>query len=64
LKTEIETAKGSNDPTKMRAALDKAEQALTTMDTHMSNCMGVMHGMHMMGGQNSETQQHNEPPKE
>src|SRR5438874_521071 len=44
LKTEIESAKGSNDPAQMRSALDKAEQALTATDTHMSNCMSMMNG--------------------
>lgn len=40
----IEAAKQSNDPAKMRAALDEAEKALTTMNDHMAMC-GNMMGM-------------------
>ena len=52
----IAAAKQSNDPAKMRAALDQAEKALTDMSDHMSTCRGMMstmqnmHGMGMMGG--------------
>ena len=47
----------------MRSALDKAEQALTATDTHMSNCMNMMNGMHMMGSQ-EPTDQSSQTPKE
>ena len=39
---DIEAAKLSNDPAKMRAALDEAEQALSPMNEHMKTCMGMM----------------------
>ncbi len=63
LKAEIESAKQSNDPAQMRSALDKAEQALTATDTHMSNCMSLMNGMDMMGSQ-KPTDQSSQTPKE
>ncbi len=49
----IEEAKTSNDPAKMRAALDQAQQPLTDMKEHMNMCrnmMGMMQKMHGMGG--------------
>jgi hypothetical protein len=63
LRTEIEIAKQSNDPAQMRSALDKAEQALTASDTHMSNCMSMMNGAHMMGHQKPATGS-DQPPRE
>jgi len=57
-KKDIETAKSSNDPAKMRAALDEAEKAIDGMNTHMTTCMSMMNmmeNMHgMMGGQQSQ----------
>jgi uncharacterized protein involved in copper resistance len=49
----IEGAKQSNDPAKMRAALDQAQKQLTNMKEHMSMCsnmMGIMEKMQGMGG--------------
>ncbi len=58
---DIEAAKQSNDPAKMRAALDEAEKALSPMNEHMKGCMKMMkmmQNMHgkggMMGMQNNE----------
>ena len=51
----IADARASNDPAKMRAALEQSEKPLTDMRQHMSMCMNMMtmmqkmHGM--MGGQ-------------
>jgi hypothetical protein len=39
---DIETAKQSNDPAKMRAALDEAEKALKAVNDHMHTCMSMM----------------------
>ncbi len=46
LSKHLEAAKQSNDPAKMRAALDEAEQALAAMDRHMDGCMSMMNNMH------------------
>jgi hypothetical protein len=46
-------AKESNDPAKMRAALDQAQKPLADMKQHMTMCMnmmGMMQNMHGMGG--------------
>jgi hypothetical protein len=58
-RTDIQTAKQSNDASKMRSALDEAEQALNRMDDHMKSCMtmmSTMENMHqrMMSGQNKQ----------
>lgn len=59
LANTIEEARASNDPAKMRDALEKAQKALTEMKEKMSSCrsmmdmMGKMHsggGMGMMSG--------------
>jgi hypothetical protein len=47
-KKEVEAAKQSNDPTKMRTALDTAEKALAKVNDHMNKCMGMMQDMHGM----------------
>lgn len=66
-KKDIEAAKVSNDPAKMRSALDEAEKAIDGMNTHMSTCMSMMnmmqnmHGMGMMGTQSGTSGQ---PPKQ
>ena len=58
-KKDIDAAKSSNDPAKMRAALDEAEKAIDGMNTHMSTCMSMMNmmqNMHgMMGGQQGQS---------
>jgi uncharacterized protein involved in copper resistance len=63
-KQDIEAAKRSNDPAKMRAALDEAEKALTSMDEHMTMCMSMMN-MHskagMMSGQQEKEKQQTAP---
>lgn len=46
---DIEAAKQSNDPAKMRAALDEAEKALSPMNEHMKGCMRMMNMMQHMG---------------
>lgn len=49
----MDEAKQSNDPEKMRAALDQAQKPLAEMKQHMSMCMnmmGMMQKMHGMGG--------------
>ncbi len=52
VKATIEDAKKSNDPAKMRAALDDAEKSIDGMNQHMNSCMSMMNmmqGMHGMG---------------
>lgn len=52
---DIEAAKQSNDPAKMRAALDEAEKALSPMKgcMKMMNMMQNMHGKSGMMGSNN-----------
>ena len=60
LKKTIADAKRSNDPVKMRAALDAVEKPLAEMGDHMNMCMSMMKmmgNMHM-GGQSDQ----NRPP--
>jgi len=47
---DIQAAKLSNDPEKMRAALDEAEKVLKPMNEHMNKCMGMMQNMRGKGG--------------
>lgn len=54
---DIQAAKQSNDPAKMRAALDEAEKALSPMNEHMKNCMSMMKNMQGMGGKMGESDQ-------
>lgn len=67
-KRDIDATKTSNDPAKMRSALDEAEKAIDGMNTHMSSCMSMMnmmqnmHGM-MGGGMMGEQQSHPQPQK-
>jgi Na+-transporting NADH:ubiquinone oxidoreductase subunit NqrC len=66
-KKDIEAAKASNDPAKMRAALAEAEKAIDGMNTHMNSCMSMMQNMqgmmgNMMGAQQSKPSQN--PPKQ
>jgi len=49
----MEGAKQSNDPGKMRTAIDQAQKQLTEMKEHMSKCgemMSMMEKMKGMGG--------------
>ena len=49
----MEGAKQSNDPGKMRSALDQAQKQLAEMKEHMSKCdkmMSMMEKMDGMGG--------------
>lgn len=46
----MDEAKASNDPAKMRAALDQAAKPLADMKNHMSMCMNMMEKMHGKGG--------------
>jgi hypothetical protein len=63
---EIGTAKQSNDPAKMRAALDEADKALAGVSDHMQKCEGMMQHMQgmsgMMSGQQKDKKQ--TPPKQ
>ena len=47
---DIEATKQSNDPAKMRAALDEAEKALSPMNEHMKSCISMMNMMQSMNG--------------
>jgi hypothetical protein len=50
---QMNEAKQSNDPAKMRAVIDDAEKNLSEMKNHMSMCMDMMqkmHGGNMMSG--------------
>ena len=61
---EIAAAKQSNDPAKMRAALDTAEKALSGMNDHMKSCqsmMNMMQNMQGMGGMMMGGQQQQKP---
>ncbi len=50
VKKDIEAAKESNDPAKMRAALDEAEKALDSLNGHMNDCMKMMGKGQNIGG--------------
>ena len=47
--TSLREAKASNDPARMRAAIDEAEKPLGAMQQHMSMCMNMMNMMHGQG---------------
>ena len=47
--TSLRDAKVSNDPARMRAAIDEAEKPLGMMQEHMSMCMKMMNMMHGRG---------------
>jgi phage shock protein A len=51
LRATIAEAKRSNDPAKMRAALDDAEKSIDSMDNRMDRCMSMMNMMQNMHGQ-------------
>ena len=44
----IDEAKASNDPAKMRAALDQVQKPLADMKGHMNGCMSMMSMMEKM----------------
>jgi hypothetical protein len=46
----MDEAKQSNDPAKMRAALDQAQKPLADMKQHMNMCMNMMGMMQKMHG--------------
>lgn len=50
LSKTIDDAKASNDPAKMRTALDQAQRPLTEMKQHMETCMQMMGMMEKMQG--------------
>ncbi len=51
LQKTLEEARQSNDPAKMRNAIEQAEKPLADMQNHMDMCMNMMNmmGMHGMG---------------
>jgi phage shock protein A len=50
LSKTLEGAKQSNDPAKMRAAIDQAQKHLSEMKEHMSMCGNMMSMMEKMPG--------------
>jgi hypothetical protein len=50
MSTTMEGAKQSNDPAKMRAAIDQAQQQLMEMKKHMTMCGNMMSMMGKMQG--------------
>ncbi len=62
---DIEAAKQSNDPAKMRAALDEADKALSPTNKHAMACMNMMKNMHgksgMMGSDSMGSGQTTQP---
>ena len=46
----LEGAKQSNDPAKMRAAIDEAQKQLADMKDHMTKCGNMMNMMQKMQG--------------
>ena len=46
----MEGAKQSNDPAKMRTAIDQAQKQLAEMKEHMSKCSNMMNMMEKMDG--------------
>jgi len=59
---DIEAAKQSNDPAKMRTALDDAQKALTGMNDRIRKCMDMMGKMEK--GQPNQEKQQATPPKQ
>lgn len=62
-KQNIKAAKQSNEPAKMRAALDEADKALTSMNDHMNSCMSMMNMMQGMHGKGMMSGEQSSPPK-
>jgi hypothetical protein len=54
LSRTIDEAKKSNDPAKMRAALESVQKPLADMKNHMSMCMSMMDMMKNMHGGTGE----------
>ena len=57
----MKAARESNDPAKMRAAMEQAEKSFTEMKEHMSGCskmMSMMEGMHHGTAQGSDAPAH------
>jgi soluble cytochrome b562 len=50
LSKTLEAAKQSNDPSKMRAAIDQTQKHLSEMKEHMSMCGNMMSMMEKMHG--------------
>lgn len=50
---DIQAAEQSNDPAKMRAALQQADKGLSEMSQHMNSCMSMMNMMENMRGMGS-----------
>jgi hypothetical protein len=63
LRQQIAEAKQSNDPAKMRAALDAAEKPLSEMNQHMDRCMGMMKMMDKHHGMGMESAEPKSPDK-
>ena len=58
----MQAAKQPNDPVKMRAALDEADQAFGGIDQHMNTCMDMVGDMHPdMEGQSDQDNVNPEP---
>ncbi|HWQ54051.1 MAG TPA: hypothetical protein VN442_10230 [Bryobacteraceae bacterium] len=65
LEKTLEDAKQSNDPAKMRSAIEQAQKPLAAMQSHMNMCMNMM-GMHgkggmMQGGQGEQKKRDKQP---
>jgi hypothetical protein len=52
----LEEANQSNDPSRMRAANERAQKALAEMKHHMSMCMNMMDMMEKMHGKGQKKQ--------
>jgi hypothetical protein len=57
----MDDAKASNDPAKMRSALDQAQKPLAQMKEHMGMCMDMMKMMESMHGKSGMMKK---PPQE
>lgn len=67
LRATIAEAKRSNEPNKMRAALDDAEKSIDAMNSNMDRCMSMMNMMQDMHGQgmmNNSGEKKNMPEEE
>ena len=63
LNKTIDKAKRSNDPAKMRAALDSVQKPLADMKNHMSMCMSMMEMMQKMHGGGTADQKDKTPER-
>jgi hypothetical protein len=64
LRATIAEAKRSNDPAKMRAALDDAEKSIDFMDSNMDRCMSMMQNMHGQGMMNNSGEEKGRPEEQ